>query len=229
MKGKVFCTERKAKSVIVIVYILCALTTASTTFEYGLTFNDECLQVCKVPEAAKPQPLIGKNASNQITYHTIQPPVGIPNLDEYLRAQLKHILANCTNHPHVIYVSLFPNNQNVTAQNFIENQLVSSSLMVEPTAGERKDANATTAEDASAGNETSSLVNTTCCVKNFTIDVELTELGKNERYRVFIYWYSALFFGIIPLALIATFNCFLVRAVYTSQKMRRVMTNSQVR
>nr|CAH7722352.1 unnamed protein product [Callosobruchus chinensis] len=48
MKGKVFCTEGRAKSIIVIIYIFCLLTTVSTTFEYQLTFNEECLSRCKV-------------------------------------------------------------------------------------------------------------------------------------------------------------------------------------
>lgn len=63
---------------------------------------------------------------------------------------------------------------------------------------------------------------------NCTIQTEPTNLGKNETYRSVFYWFSSIFFGLLPLVLIATFNCFLVTAVYKSQKQRKLMTNLQV-
>ncbi|XP_018323381.1 uncharacterized protein LOC108735748 [Agrilus planipennis] len=69
--------------------------------------------------------------------------------------------------------------------------------------------------------------NETCCYNTSYIDTELTKLGKNKTYQKVYYWFSSIVFGLLPLVLIATFNCFLVNAVYKSQKQRKVMTNSQ--
>ncbi|VEN55249.1 unnamed protein product [Callosobruchus maculatus] len=331
MKGKVFCTEGRAKSIIVIIYIFCLLTTVSTTFEYQLTFNEECLSRCKVlvEETSKDDAMSSDVITNMsVSSHIIQPPsydiIKREGVDRYLQNQLKTILANCTNKPHIIYVPISPELLNVSSvrdgvtgvsQNRTKRQsneatpgsledinplpkaiqpmffIESSSEIPTETQGrkaERSDRSydetitktndriedtesihnaediATLADavkydekyqpdyEETEQNDTVDTITynsfetndnnsqdlqmtvenknvtykTYCCSKNLTIDVESTDLSKNRNYLNFIYWYSALFFGIIPLVLIATFNCFLIRAVYLSQQLRRVMTNS---
>nr|XP_023015078.1 uncharacterized protein LOC111504644 isoform X2 [Leptinotarsa decemlineata] len=226
MKGRIFCTERRAKSLIVIVYIFCLLTTATTAFEYQLDFNEDCIERCPLASAQHQQPGNDTPVQNlQIT----EPNYAYP-YKEYFKNQLKHILANCTTHPHIILLPVFPHPVNLP-----ESRLPKRALLDNIRAGQNvfddpstdPEQNGTNIEEQDGYNNESSVENRTCCVENLTVYVEPTELGKSKTYTDFIYWYSALVFGIIPLALIATFNCFLVRAVYLSQKMRRVMTNSQ--
>ncbi|CAG9824171.1 unnamed protein product [Phaedon cochleariae] len=202
MKGKQFCTERRAKSVIVVVYVFCLLTTVSTAFEYQLTFREECLERCPSTSEAR-------NESYFLDEYNIPRSVAKAAVEE------AGVGSNCT----VILFPLYflrqsrpPPGLNATFDNHTSKRAVTDVNM---------------SEDLSSDRNETSLENVTCCVQNLTIFVESTDLGKSKVYTDFIYWYSALFFGMIPLALIATFNCFLVRAVYLSQKIRRVMTNSQ--
>lgn len=48
IRGKVLCTEKRAKRVIAVVAIMCILATATTSFEYELTTSKQCVQkVCE--------------------------------------------------------------------------------------------------------------------------------------------------------------------------------------
>lgn len=70
--------------------------------------------------------------------------------------------------------------------------------------------------------------NFSCCKTKYTIDTEPTKLVQNETYQTSIYWFNAIIFALLPLVLIATFNSFLIRALYRSHHSRKEMTNSQV-
>lgn len=272
IKGKVLCTENRAKSIIVIVYIFCLLTTASTTFEYQLTLEENCIKQCPIiTNDLKKLQHHHQNTGNSLLNHqhnnnnngtTIHHFLTIPQngpmsdfkYDMYLQSQLEKILKNCTSHPHIIYVPIYPQLLNMTNRqlpfsNLIDNKMIpSNDNMIKESTN-----NNTTSSDNNnhngkrntmekliikINNSTDTLVdvnenfingtNTTCCLKKYTIDTETTSLGDNITYTTFMYWYSAIFFGLLPLVLIATFNCFLVHAVYMSQKRRKQMTNSQV-
>ncbi|XP_056643266.1 uncharacterized protein LOC130449461 isoform X3 [Diorhabda sublineata] len=231
VKGKAICTERRAKSVIVIVYIFCILTTISTTFEYQLTFDDLCIKECplkefndsnvKFDDVSNVTDLEPTNLNSST--NSISEPNDLNEYEKHIKRQLKKILANCTNHPHIIFMPIYPQVLNSTQE------VQKYSKFVETQIGHLfKNEN-----ENIGGNETKQEEHriipkkTYCCEERLRIDVENTELGKSKTYQDFIYWYSALFFAIIPLILIATFNCFLIRTVYLSQKIRRVMTNSQ--
>ncbi|XP_072384816.1 uncharacterized protein Proc-R isoform X1 [Diabrotica undecimpunctata] len=234
MKGKIFCTERRAKGIIAIVYVFCFVTTASTTFEYQLTFNDICVKQCPIDQLNYTEsPHLESTSVGNITYVESEVnsldadanigSVVIKGYDKYIQKKLKQILSNCTNHPHIILVPVYPNVLNSTTSV----DTINRSLETDLSQVLETNSNSTI---ATGGHHVRSLEEsenrTYCCEKNFPIDVENTELGKNKTYTDFIYWYSALFFAIIPLLLIAMFNCFLIRVVYSSQKTRRVMTNS---
>ncbi|XP_030749105.1 uncharacterized protein LOC115877125 isoform X2 [Sitophilus oryzae] len=259
MKGKYFCTESRAKTVIVIVYIFCILTTASTTFEYQLSMNDmENCTECKID----PKKINFENGSfagnstsgdlNGATHYvpnnviltkdnTSENSKKVSTLkvfnDPNLTPILKSILANCTtNHPHIIYV--YPQILNVSSEisprDNAKVETISNMTIVHNYLNETKDTPGrdmslpiSEALNGSDGNNVTSISNKFCCTKRLWIDVESTNLGKNETYTSIMYWYSALFFGLFPLTLIATFNCFLIRAVYLSQRKRRAMTNSK--
>ncbi|XP_076264510.1 proctolin receptor isoform X2 [Rhynchophorus ferrugineus] len=266
MKGKYFCTENRAKTVIVIVYIFCILTTASTTFEYQLSMNDmENCTECKIDtkklsneDMATNLNATSSNLDGRATTHFVpnniilakentsdtnqnQSTIKVFN-DPHLTTVLKNILSNCTtNHPHIIYV--YPQLLNITddksknsgakIETLSNMTIVHNYLNDSGQEDDNKDTSSSVFEGMSAGGGTGDANNGTavtikhCCTKRLWIDVESTNLGKNETYTSFMYWYSALFFGLFPLVLIATFNCFLIRAVYISQKKRRAMTNSK--
>lgn len=268
MKGKLFCTERRAKRVIVIVYIFCILTTASTTFEYQLSFTDTCVQECSIDAPRNNTTTAESEVKTSISRIEPTNPTfeysDLKGYDTYVRKQLKHILSNCTSHPHIILVPVYPYHLNTTKDvekttltmeeelekvlnTFDPNSTIIRTLVdinnesiiednprlttnkvirsadIQPDDNIDSSANDTVTDISYPG-----INSTYCCVPYKQINVENTELGKSKTYTDFIYWYSAVFFAILPLLLIGTFNCFLVRAVYLSQKTRRVMTNSQV-
>ncbi|XP_060520582.1 FMRFamide receptor isoform X2 [Cylas formicarius] len=219
MKGKHLCTENRAKTVTVVVFMFCILTTASTTFEYQLSLNDTvACKECK-PEPKKPPSVT--NATNvnataataadaDVNYITM----AVPD-DRNLTSTLKNLLSNCTtNHPHVIYV--YPK---------VSGRQPSNVTIVHRVPDDSLDVTAPSEYD-DGSNDTANVTAKTCCAPKYFIYVESTNLGRNDNYRTFMSWYSAIFFGLFPLVLIATFNCFLIRAVYLSQKMRRQMTNN---
>lgn len=249
MRGKFFCTENRAKTVTVIVYIFCILTTASTTFEYQLTLNDTV--VCSKCQIDPNKLTSGNNTSTSNSTSSIHfisnnatlnkskildSSMNVFNEPDLTNA-LKNILINCTkNHPHIIYV--YPQKLNTTHPRSIPDNAVVQTLSNmtiihqiiedENTLEKPPQANIVVNEiDGFNQNDTYNVTNDTvksCCMTKFYIDVENTNLGKNEDYTTFVYWYSAMVFGIVPLVLIATFNCFLIRAVYVSQKKRSTMT-----
>ncbi|XP_044270726.1 FMRFamide receptor isoform X4 [Tribolium madens] len=160
IKGKVLCTENRAKIIITGITIFCILSTLSTTFEYELAMKEKCIRNCTQEELKNRQHV---------------PEGSVNNNSEVSKDRTEH-------------ANLVPTGKLIT-------------------------------------NDTSD--NDTCCLKKFTVSTVLTNLGKNKNYKIFISWFPALCFALIPLILIATFNCFLVHAVYKSQSRRRKMTNSQ--
>lgn len=237
IKGKVLCTENRAKSIIVIVYIFCLLTTASTTFEYQLTLEESCIKQCPINEVNAAHHNAGnlnhESRNNGTIHHFLtlpHAPIADFKYDTYLQSQLESILKNCTSHPHIIYVPIHPHMFNITNWRTPFSPLLADNHVIHETRNSLETLALKIARNESDATEmpSNATQNTTCCLKKFTIDTESTSLGNNETYGTFMNWYSAIFFGLLPLVLIATFNCFLVHAVYMSQRRRRRMTNSQV-
>lgn len=230
---------------IVIVYIFCILTTASTTFEYQLNLNESCVGECQT-DIKRPQPM--HNSPNNgtdyhyITNHTLMfsnfPSGSIasshPKLDEKYFKKLKLIiLSNCELQPCVVYIpplALNVSKDKIVNPNIIVKELDSDGAMATAKIQETLEpVLEKPPSEAELLDNSTDIDNRTCCVKHYTIEQGSTTLGRNDTYLSIMYWYSSLWFYLIPLALIATFNSFLVRAVYLSQKMRRQMTNSQVK
>ncbi|CAG9763052.1 unnamed protein product [Ceutorhynchus assimilis] len=200
MKGKYFCTENRAKTVTVIVYILCILTTLSTSFEYQLTLNDTvvCDNNCQFENTTNQEGhYLPKNTRNVEAENNVF-------LNPNLSKALENILSNCTyNHPHIIYV--YPQNNTAKSRSIPDYSDYSNNMTIVH------------------NNETQTK---SCCNTKLYIDVESTNLGKHYTYTTIMYWYTALIFGMVPLILIAVFNCFLIRQVYVSRCKRRIMTRT---
>lgn len=187
MKGKVLCTERRAKSIIAIMSILCIMLTATTPFEYQLAFHDDCIKMCdesdlKVLRLHHVDEVQQENGTDAISVNTIAG------------------AGNCTDDSGEGIIST----DEETVHSFMNStqQLIQAIVNIQ-------------------------MMNVTCCVKNYTITTEGTSFGKNRTYQSMFYWFSAIVFAVLPLALIATFNCFLIHSVYKSYQKRKVMTNSQ--
>lgn len=231
IKGKVLCTESRAKSIISVVYIFCLLTTMSTTFEYQLSLQESCIEQCPPLKLHKTHHPHGKSINHNATTTILHIPndtrVNVSTIHpEFYKEIIKSIVANCSNqHQHFIFLPAFynQNKTTITKSHNLADALAMQSSITDTT----KDQNSTVAADSFMDKDESFNM-TTCCLKNITIDTELTNLGNNFTYSTFMAWYSAVFFCFLPLVVIATFNCFLIRAVYYSQKTRRAMTNSQV-
>lgn len=50
MKGRVLCTENRAKMIILVMVILCIIAAASTSFEHQLAIKENCMQWCNETE-----------------------------------------------------------------------------------------------------------------------------------------------------------------------------------
>lgn len=205
MKGKVLCTEGRAKSIIAIVSILCLVVTATTPFEYQLVFKDDCIKTCDEEDLQKLQP---KRASEIRQELEMAEKFTLP-LD-LLPAAEDMFQKNCT--------KTFTEDADVDTPTEISIRVNEESLLLFTNSTQKL-------YDAIVNIV---LLNTTCCVKNYTIETEETSLAKNKTYKSVFYWFSAICFGVLPLGMIATFNCFLISAVYRSHRKRKVMTNSQV-
>lgn len=188
IKGKVLCTENRAKSIIAIVSVLCFLATASTTFEHQLTLKENCLRACTYHEMEKLQ-LVQTNSSNITLRSTDHEKTNCSSSEVRIRSLDEH--DEDSNHSLILISQLSGTVLNTVLSSFF--------------------------------------LNTTCCEKKFTIGTEETSLGKNKTYKNIFYWFSSIVFGLLPLALIATINCFLVNAVYKSNKQRKKLTSAQVR
>lgn len=194
IKGKVLCTERRAKSIIAIVSVLCIATTITTSFEHQLLLKESCVKVCDENDLNEMQPERAEEIrrNDEMMYVHSFETTESTNIeecnDQYYRENDEIIPLN----REAAYV--FTNSTSA-----ILDALINIALM-----------------------------NMTCCIKNYTVSTEDTNLGKNPIYRKVFYWFSSIFFGVLPLALIATFNCFLVCSVYKSHKKRNFMTSSQV-
>lgn len=170
-----------------------------------------------------------------------------------LKTHINNNNNNCTlHHPHIIYIPIYTtssvlNNITTTIEsdrkrnnnNLIDNQNENNSLMtklmdesliakklmiIDDDGDEIEEEKALELKGREIIDENN---DTWCCSKNFTIHTEQTALGSNKTYQNVMRWYSAICFALLPLVLIALFNCFLIHAVYRSQKRRRKMTSSQ--
>ncbi|KAG4078355.1 hypothetical protein HA402_013065 [Bradysia odoriphaga] len=65
------------------------------------------------------------------------------------------------------------------------------------------------------------------CVASTEIFASESLLGKDPTYKNIFYPFTSIVWTIIPVILLATFNCFLVAAVRRSHRMRRTMTNTR--
>lgn len=203
--------------------------------------NEHCVRNCTQEELKHKQHIPGKCFQNVTFHHLSNHNIVVSNLqstdnddsNEKLIREIysslepainKLLPVNCTSHPHIIYIPV----QMINKTKKINANLIEGHVHTNSEVSKDRTAHANLVPTGKLiTNDTSD--NDTCCLKKFTVTTVPTNLGKNKNYKIFISWFPALCFALIPLILIATFNCFLVHAVYKSQSRRRKMTNSQVR
>lgn len=223
-----------------MIGVFCLLATLSTAFEYELAIEEQCIRNCTNEELRKMSHPTGKCnfTFHHIGHDLVTPNINNKKLEESSRKLVKDIYnnlepvlhkllpRNCTSHPHIIYVPLHSPLFNKTY--LIDRHISRSSKVIldQVENNTHHVANFTKTRELVSSNEPK--INDTCCLKKFWVHVDWTKLGKNEAYKTFMSWFSALCYALIPLVLIATFNCYLVHAVYKSQGRRRRMTNSHV-
>ncbi|XP_068895016.1 sex peptide receptor-related protein 2 isoform X4 [Tenebrio molitor] len=234
IKGKVLCTENRAKIIITGITVFCILSTLSTTFEYELAINEKCIRNC-TPEELKTMQHMSVVTNLQHDDEDDSNDKLVKEIYSKVKPAIDKLLpVNCTSHPHIIYVPVYPSMLNKTNPKSYKTNLIEGQVNTKSEVSKERVENSLKGQNANTTAATGKLLTTndtsdndTCCLKKFTVDTELTNLGKNRAYSTFMSWFSALGFALIPLILIATFNCFLVHAVYKSQNRRKKMTNSQ--
>lgn len=223
MKGKRICTESRAKNIIAVVTIICILAVASTAFERQLSITIDCVEYCDgPPETANASAADGptgnasfcgvfvyvpyiKNASTTDSYHLdIRSPINLSAKADFPLAYVPCGFLRNIDHRDVVSdrKSLNKNHDSADKE------------------GPSAAANASDADFTGNG--------TFCCKKHFRMGTEETALGKSETYVKVFSWFTAVTFTLIPLALIAVFNTFLVKALYKSQRRRKTLATSQV-
>lgn len=201
LRGKVYCTEGRAKNIITLVCILCMISTASTTFEYQLTVKEHCVQeICdNAPHShhhhATP---ITLNETQSKSMQDPEEPRSKRDSEDY-------------------YFDVYPGKQ-ALSESKTEREKRSK---LECTESESVEIEENITLELCDGNKCTK--NETCCKKSYTIFTEPTELGKNETYTTIFYWFSSITYGLLPFVLIASFNCFLIKAVFESTRMRKGM------
>lgn len=259
MKGKLICTENRAKTIIAIIYILCIVSAASTTFEHQLNVNYTCVQMCATTSAKTRDANRNPNRDQignssfcgvflYVPYHnstTTTSSSSSYSLELPRNLHLPQNLSSVSEKLPLVYVPCSfirqIENHNSTNTNLKRGKTVNKNDDSADKSGYHQDWTLASTEKTQSlvllndNSSSSSLmvsenstVNVTCCQKIYRIDTEATNLGKNETYTTIFYWFSAIFFALLPLVLIATFNCFLVNALYKSQNRRKRMTNSPV-
>lgn len=199
IRGKVLCTESRAKKVIAAVSTLCIFSTISTSFEYQLTTSIYCKPTECAGLLIKPENTTEFGLVNHTHYHPTKAIEVQEVSNDLLELKLQYYLENCVNDT---------------------GQLCSDSSRYCLQSNEKL---FVMCLNGTVLNGTEK-----CCVKRHKIIVEPTNLGKNETYKTIFYWFTCIIFTFLPLALIATFNCFLVNIVRQSQKQRKKMTMAQV-
>lgn len=226
IKGKVLCTENRAKSIIAIIAVLCVISAASTTFEHQLHIKTECLDWCNNTEHSQ-----GRNNSQfgnsnvgvlVFMYLPLSNNASSSVSSDSQGAELIQQIQNYSSHHNLPVVQVpclvLPNIKNHSLAGENPNKTGDSA--------ETEEAMSLT---KSKPQETPQMINgSKCCKPNVTIGTEETNLSKNKTYQATIHWFNAIVFVLLPLVLIATFNSFLVKALYKSHHSRKEMTNSQV-
>lgn len=259
IKGKLLCTENRAKTIIAIISVLCVISAASTAFEHQLAIKTDCVLRCNnnteagneiqtvnnsqignsnvgvlvfmyLPSSSNVSSSISSNNLNirspashkllqQIQNYSMQskiPVIQAPCL--FLSNLMNHSLLNLN-----VLRNVNANKNGDSAEK--EEIVLLKEKQTRNIEGMDYDAKQI-AEKTTKDNETDNFV---CCKHKYTIDAEPTKWSENETYRTSIYWFNAIIFALLPLVLIATFNSFLIHALYKSHRSRKEMTNSQVR
>lgn len=256
IKGKMLCTENRAKTIIAVISILCVISAASTAFEHQLAIKTDCVLRC--------------NNSTEIgnEIHTVNnSQIGNSNVGVLVFMYLpssSNVSSSISSNNNLNIRSpasykLFQQIQSYSAQhklpimqapcllvsNLMNHSLLNLNMLNANKTGDSaekeelklvKEKHTRNADDVDHGaqrnvektakvNESDNFV---CCKQKYTLDIEPTKLGQNETYQTAIYWFNAIIFALLPLVLIATFNSFLINALYKSHRSRKEMTNSQV-
>lgn len=235
IRGKVLCTETRAKRVIATVSIICILATASTTFEYQLTNTEVCIQ----------QYCDNKMANATVKSHDEEM---VSNRSEIEEDTLGNAVASFSNRKEMIldlnktqieddtieeinsFNSLLNEIDNETKRVGVSAQLNCTEIVSDTgqNCSDTKRTNCTRRYVPTCPTNIITEDLSDCCISKYIIKTEPTQLGRNATYRTIFYWFSSVTFAFLPLILIATINCFLVNAVRKSQKERKKMTKSQV-
>nr|XP_022920264.1 FMRFamide receptor isoform X2 [Onthophagus taurus] len=204
IKGKVLCTETRAKNIITIISLLCLLATISTTFEYQLDMKKKCINE--------------NRCQNEIENNLTDDKINSTILSNF--TNIENIQDNHQNQSNLLFIdNLFLIDQNKTLPKNSKDCVCQK---------ENDELTENHSNETDTENITESLCfNSTCGKLVYTIYTVPTSLAENDTYITIMYWFSSLTFGILPLILIATFNCFLIRALYISQVTRKKMTKNQ--
>lgn len=243
IKGKVLCTENRAKTIIAIISVLCVISAASTAFEHELSINSNCGRPCN--NNTKPGNEMQTVNNSQIGNSDVGVLVFM-----YLPSSSN--VSSINTHSPASHIKLFQQIQNYSKQNKLpiiqvpcmilpnikNHSLLDLNVSANINANQSGDSAEkeelmplTRSNDSSTdpGAQTTIKANNSekCC--NSTIDTKPTKFMQNETYQTIIYWFNAIVFALLPLVLIATFNSFLIKALYKSHRSRKELTNSQVK
>ncbi|TDG41479.1 hypothetical protein AWZ03_012096 [Drosophila navojoa] len=251
LKRQTFCTESLAKKVIAAVALFCLLTTLSTAFEHTYDINwkliDGAYRPCNLTLAnVSPTPMaMPTPAQSMTTAWHIEEPAGNPATSRYLEpfdlssdsgsgsgaGEPDHIPSRQRRLPAFTSASV-----GVTAAATEPTTASATASLLQLSRARRSEDNYNYNNDANNNHDSSNnninnnsafAFNITEYCQNMTFYSNgLSSLGQNPLY--FNIWsvYTLIVFVLLPLFVLATFNCFLILLVHRSKSLRGDLTNA---
>ncbi|XP_023174410.2 uncharacterized protein LOC111601821 [Drosophila hydei] len=244
LKRQTFCTESLAKKVIAAVALFCLLTTLSTAFEHTYDINwkliDGAYRPCNLTLAnvspmptSTPTPTPTPTHTPVTTAWHIEQPASNPATSRFLQpfdlssdsgsgaGEPDHIPSRHRRLPAFTSASV-----GVTAAATEPTTAAATASLLQLSRARRSEDNYN--NDASnSSNNSAFAFNITEYCQNMTVYTNgLSSLGQNALY--FNIWsvYTLIVFVLLPLFVLATFNCFLILLVHRSKSLRGDLTNA---
>ncbi|XP_030563098.1 uncharacterized protein LOC115764302 isoform X3 [Drosophila novamexicana] len=239
LKRQTFCTESLAKKVIAAVALFCLLTTLSTAFEHTYDINwkliDGAYRPCNLtlanvsPTPAQPTQAtawhVDEHANNAATPRYLDP-FDLSSGSGSGAGESDHIPSRQHRLPASTSASV-----GVTAAATEPATAAATASLLQLSRARRSEDNfdneASSNNNYNYNNNSAFAFNITEYCQNMTVYTNgLSSLGQNALY--FNIWsvYTLIVFVVLPLFVLATFNCFLILLVHRSKSLRGDLTNA---
>lgn len=210
MKGKVWCTEARAKKLIICVFMFGLLFASPVPFEWKVIEK----QMAATPTAITNITGANKNDAFSHNYNVV-----VNNNDNVVDKNL-------------IDTSPVDDETKLLESTMAPTSINTNNDLMVPIDDQEKHNNINNDDalddiDPSNGAIVEPNPSNTIMKDSFILALDYSQFGRNETYKTIYYWSTAVIFYFIPLISLTLFNGFLIKSVHHSQRERDKMTNRQ--